>query len=325
MKTLQITIIALLSVTLLSGGLVYANPDLVAQLEAKIAELEAKIQEYKDKLQNKNAKIDELRDKLKVKTNDIEKLENRLDRKNAKNVELEETIETKNAKITHLKEKVDRKIDNKNQKLDAMKVQMSEMINNTSYRITPIPVYHIDTVAIQPANVTMPKTIDDIPFKELPISMYNQYGATEHGCYAFDWFTLNENTTVQVTWLRDANKDGICDLTTWDFTHYDDVAGTKYKQHVQLPTWTGGDTYLNEYHYGDYGKCRIGTETGKFSETLYFQYKNGVAIKAQYSNINDDCTQGVTMKYALDEYNVWRFDQSYQHVFTDSEVLIPSN
>ena len=120
MKTLHITIIALLSVTLLSSGLVYADPEIIAQLEAKI-------QELTDKLQNKNAKIDELRDKLKVKTNDIEKLENRLDRKNAKNAELEDALDNKDAKIKHLKEKVDRKIDNKNQKLDAMKTQMGEM------------------------------------------------------------------------------------------------------------------------------------------------------------------------------------------------------
>ena len=133
MKTLHITIIALLSITLLSSSVVYANPDLIAELEAKIAELEAKITELQEDKQNKNDRIAELRDKLKAKTNQTEnqdtKLQAKLDKKNAVIAELEETIDNKDAKIKHLKEKVDRKIDNKNQKLDAMKAQMGEASN----------------------------------------------------------------------------------------------------------------------------------------------------------------------------------------------------
>ena len=131
MKTLHITIVALLSITLLSSSVVYANPDLIAQLEAKIAELEAKITELKEDKQNKNAKIAELRDKLKTKNSQAEnqdvKLEAKLEKKNAKIAELEEIIDNKNAKIDHLKEKVDRKIDNKNEKVGALNEKMSDM------------------------------------------------------------------------------------------------------------------------------------------------------------------------------------------------------
>ena len=132
MKTLHITVIVLLSITLLSSSVAYANPDLIAELEAKIAELEAKINELKEDKQNKNAKIDELRDKLKSKNNQTEnqdaKLQAKLDKKNAKIAELETALDNKDAKIKHLKEKVDRKIANKQEKVGAMKVQMGEMM-----------------------------------------------------------------------------------------------------------------------------------------------------------------------------------------------------
>ena len=155
MKTLQITIIALLSITLLSSSVVYAEDmmddkpiqnstspvyedmtddnetmeewPIVVQLRAMIAELEAKIAELQEDKQKKNAKIAELRDKLKAKTNQSEnqdvKLQDKLEKKNAKIAELEDVIENKDAKIDHLKEKVDRKIDNKQEKVGAMNIE----------------------------------------------------------------------------------------------------------------------------------------------------------------------------------------------------------
>ena len=137
-KTLHITIIALLSVTLLSGGLVYADPQIIAQLEAKIAELEAKINELKEDKQNKNAKIDELRDKLKAKNNQTEnqdvKLQAKLENKNAKIdrlenkiVKLEEIIDRKDSKI----DRKDTNVDKKKEKLgiaqDDLNAQASEI------------------------------------------------------------------------------------------------------------------------------------------------------------------------------------------------------
>ena len=171
MKTLNITIIVLLSITLLSSSVVYAEDmmddkpiqngtspvndgmmtednetmeewPIVVQLRAMIAELEAKIAELQEDKQKKNAKIAELRDKLKVKTSQTEnqdvKLQDKLDRKNAKIAELEAALDNKDAKIDHLKEKVDRKIDNKNEKLGAMKAQMNEMIQ-PQLTIKPVP------------------------------------------------------------------------------------------------------------------------------------------------------------------------------------------
>ena len=155
MKTLQITIVALLSITLLSSSVAYAEDmmedgpiqnstnhvyedmtddnetmeewPIVIQLRAMIAELEAKIAELQEDKQNKNAKIAELRDKLKAKNNQAEnqdaKLQAKLDKKNAKIAELEEIIDNKDAKITHLKEKVDRKIANKQEKVGAMNIE----------------------------------------------------------------------------------------------------------------------------------------------------------------------------------------------------------
>ena len=160
MKTLHITVIALLSITLLSSSVVYAEEmtedgpiqnstnhvyedmtddnetmeewPIVVQLRAMIAELEAKIAELKEDKQNKNAKIAELRDKLKAKTNQTEnqdeKLEAKLEKKNAKIAELEAALDNKDAKIQHLKEKVDRKIANKQEKVGTMKGQMDEMM-----------------------------------------------------------------------------------------------------------------------------------------------------------------------------------------------------
>ena len=159
MKTLHITIIALLSITLLSSSVVYAEDmmedgpiqnstnhvyedmtddnetmeewPIVIQLRAMIAELEAKITELQEDKQNKNAKIAELRDKLKAKTNQSEnqdvKLQDKLDRKNAKIAELETALDNKDAKIKHLKEKVDRKIANKQEKVGAMDEKLGVM------------------------------------------------------------------------------------------------------------------------------------------------------------------------------------------------------
>ena len=135
MKTLHITIIALLSITLLSSSVAYANPDLIAELEAKIAELEATITgletnvtELKEDKQNKNAKFDKLKDRLE---NKIAELESKVDNKNTKIAEFEEIVETKDAKIDHLKEKVDRKIANKQEKVgiaqDDLNAQSSEI------------------------------------------------------------------------------------------------------------------------------------------------------------------------------------------------------
>ena len=156
MKTLHITIIALLSITLLSSGIVYAEDmtehmtekdqiqnstnsfneemeewPIVVQLRAMIAELEAKIAELQEDKQKKNAKIAELRDKLKAKNNQAEnqdeKLEAKLEKKNAKIAELETALDNKDAKIAHLKEKVDRKIANKHEKVGALNEKMSDM------------------------------------------------------------------------------------------------------------------------------------------------------------------------------------------------------
>ena len=127
MKTLQITLIAVISVTLLSSGIVYADPEIIAQLQQKIAELEVTITglettvaDLKEDKQAKNDRMDVLRDKLKFKTQDIEKLEAKIDRKIAKIDQLESKTDTLENQIADLKNSQTKKM---NQLLKQLKAQ----------------------------------------------------------------------------------------------------------------------------------------------------------------------------------------------------------
>ena len=156
MQTLQITIIAILSITLLSSSVVYAEDmmedgpiqnstspvyedmtddnetmeewpiviqlrAMIAELEATITGLETKITELREDKQNKNAKIAELRDKLKAKNNQTEnqdvKLQTKLENKNAKIDRLEDKI----VKLEKIIDRKDSKIDRKDTNVDNKK------------------------------------------------------------------------------------------------------------------------------------------------------------------------------------------------------------
>ena len=121
MKTLHLAIVVVLAVTLLSSSVVYANPDIIAQLEAKITELENKIKNKEAKIDAKKQKVNELKSQLEVKTKNLEEVTAKLDQKNRKIDRLENKIE-------EFREKLDRKntkLDNKQDKIDYLKIQAS--------------------------------------------------------------------------------------------------------------------------------------------------------------------------------------------------------
>ena len=167
MKTLNITIIVLLSITLLSSSVVYAEDmmddkpiqngtspvndgmmtednetmeewpivvqlrAIIAELEATITGLETKITELKEDKQNKNAKITELRDKLKAKNNQDEnqdvKLQAKLDKKDAKIDRLENKIVKLEEIIDRKDSKIDRKDTNIDNKKEKLKIKQDKI------------------------------------------------------------------------------------------------------------------------------------------------------------------------------------------------------
>ncbi len=362
MKTFNITIIALLSITLLSSSVAYADSHeedmrmngpiqnstgsvtddmmeewpiviqlraMIAELEAKIAELQedkqkknAKIAELQEDKQKKNAKIAELRDKLKAKTSQTEnqdvKLQDKLDRKNAKNAELEDALDNKDAKIDHLKEKVDRKIDNKNEKLDAMKAQMSEMKTlMEKHRIIEPEKYTVPTNPMtQPEPITIrPSLMDYMPQPPYE-SYYEQPELQQSPCpfkvstHAGGFSIRHEHEYWGFSITNDYNRDGKCDIWYLDHRVYTNSSRVYTVMTETISTFKGDDTKYSMIKYKYYSYHDDGTI---IMEVYYNQ--NGTAYSAE-KKVNHgyymhyDCSDrnnGNNIRYSLSDDNVWYY------------------
>ena len=253
MKTLQITLIALLSVTLLSSGIVYADPEIIAQLEAKIAELEAKIVELKEDKQKKNAQIDELRDKLKTKTKQIDNLNDRLDNQKAK---FETKLDKKDVKIDKLENKIvklediiDRKnskIDRKDTNIDNKKEKLAIMQSQLDSKSELRPVVDPYPEPTQPIQINASNSQSQYDqwqniISQPPFWIYNSTQLLESGSNVFTLSGVSigsgANSTTFTTYVfYESNDDPIYTSQT-----VSDDSGEFLVKVLIDPTWQDGD------------------------------------------------------------------------------------
>ena len=222
MTTLQITIIVLLSITLLSSSVAYANPDLIAQLEIKIAELEAKINELKEDKQKKNAqiskqadKIAELKEEKQNKNAIIDKKDAKIDQLENKIVKLEDIIDRKNNKL----DRRDASIENKNEKLDDMKAQL-----NSTSDTRPV----VDSVPDpEPSDTPTTQTQTLHPWQMVPRTERLQF-----------W---NDDPNGQIQYHRYVDHDGNWGYKQWyeggQLYRYTDGQGIRYAWHDNGQIW----------------------------------------------------------------------------------------